>query len=254
MRFASDIADLGFNLLQNLEGVSRSEECRSECESESSSESESENENASKSEDESKNESDSESSKNGSGGVKEENQVFEAASDLSPDQYPLLHKLGVHSDFMDKLLQELVKYNGRNTIEYMQGNNRPGYLVPQPSLRSIKNYEAAISSKSSSFIDNIVNNITKSTSCTESEVVECLLRGLFLKHEDSFITVAVEKGVGGPLKKMDAASVEAMLCETRLNTKNSRALFKHLRLFLGNPILSLKLSGANILLDIYMLS
>jgi hypothetical protein len=30
---------------------------------------------------------------------------------------------------------------------------------------------------------------------------------------------------------MDAASVEAMLCETRLNTKNSRTLFKHLRLF-----------------------
>jgi hypothetical protein len=134
---------------------------------------------------------------------------------------------------MDKLLQELVKYNGRNTIEYMQGNNRPGYLVPQPSLRSIKNYEAAISSKSSSFIDNIVNNITKSTSCTESEVVECLLRGLFLMHEDSFITVAVEKGVGEPLKKMDAASVEAMLCETCLNTKNSRVLFKHLRLFFG---------------------
>jgi hypothetical protein len=88
MRFASDNADLGFNLLQNLEGVSKSEECRSECESESSSESESENENASKSEDESKNESDGESSKNGSSGVKEENQVFEAASDLSPDQYP----------------------------------------------------------------------------------------------------------------------------------------------------------------------
>jgi len=32
---------------------------------------------------------------------------------------------------------------------------------------------------------------------------------------------------------MDAASVEAMLCEARLNTKNSRALFKHLRLFFG---------------------
>jgi hypothetical protein len=86
MQFTSDIADLGFNLLQNLEGVSKSEECRSECESESSSESESEseNENASKSEDESKNESDRESSRNGSGGVKEENLVFEAASDLSP--------------------------------------------------------------------------------------------------------------------------------------------------------------------------
>jgi hypothetical protein len=38
---------------------------------------------------------------------------------------------------------------------------------------------------------------------------------------------------GGPPKIMDAASVEAMLCEARLNTKNARTLFKLLRLFFG---------------------
>ncbi len=53
--------------------------------------------------------------------------------------------------------------------------------------------------KSGSFIDNTVNNIPKNTSCTESEAVEFLLHELFLKHEDSSISVAVEKGVGGPL-------------------------------------------------------
>jgi hypothetical protein len=29
------------------------------------------------------------------------------------------------------------------------------------------------------------------------------------------------KEIGGPPKKMDAASVQAMLCEARLNTKNA---------------------------------
>jgi hypothetical protein len=46
-----------------------------------------------------------------------------ASSDLCPNQFPLLHKCSVHSNFMDKLLQELVKYNGRNSIEYVQWNN-----------------------------------------------------------------------------------------------------------------------------------
>ena len=34
-------------------------------------------------------------------------------------------------------------------------------------------------------------------------------------------------------RKMDISSVEAMLCETGLNTKNSRILFKHLNQFFG---------------------
>jgi hypothetical protein len=39
---------------------------------------------------------------------------------------------------MDKVLQELVKFYGQITIEYMQGNDCPGYLVPQPSLHFMK--------------------------------------------------------------------------------------------------------------------
>jgi hypothetical protein len=87
-----------------------------------------------KSEDEHKNES----SKNGSDEKKEESEAKKTSSDISPDEYPLLHKLGIHSEFMDKLLQELVRYHGWNTIKYMQGNNRPGYLVPLPSLCTVK--------------------------------------------------------------------------------------------------------------------
>jgi len=124
-------------------------------------------------------------------------------------------------------LQELVKYNGQNSIEYVQGNNQPGYLVPQPLFCYGEKYESAITAKTTSFMDNIVSNISKSATCTKSEAAECLLRGLYQKFEESFVLVAMEKKIDLPQKKMDAASVEAMLCEARLNTKNARKLFKH---------------------------
>jgi hypothetical protein len=60
---------------------------------------------------------------------------------------------------MDRLMQELVKFNGHSYIEYMQGNNRPGYLLPVPSLCSIEKYESAVKAKSTSFMDNIVSII-----------------------------------------------------------------------------------------------
>jgi hypothetical protein len=53
-------------------------------------------------------------------------------------------------------MQELVKFNVRSCIEYMQGNNRPGYLLPVPSLCSIEKYESAVKAKSTSFMDNSV--------------------------------------------------------------------------------------------------
>jgi hypothetical protein len=98
-----------------------------------------------------------------------------ASSDLCPEQFPFLHKLGVHSEFMERLMQELIKFNGRNYVEYMQGNNHPGYLLPVPSLRSIEKYESAVKAKSTSFMDNIVSIISKSLTCSKSEAVECLL-------------------------------------------------------------------------------
>jgi len=56
-------------------------------------------------------------------------------------------------------MQELVKFNGHSYIEYMQGNNHPGYLLPVPSLCSIEKYESAVKAKSTSFMDNIVSII-----------------------------------------------------------------------------------------------
>ena len=74
----------------------------------------------------------------------------------------------------------------------------------------------------------------KSMGDSEAETSECLIRAIHQRYEESFIAVAIQKGVAqNSEKKMDAASVEAMLSEACLNTKNSRALFKHLNHFFG---------------------
>jgi hypothetical protein len=143
MRFACTIGELEFSLIQNTNDDSNSIESESESESESMSESKSESESKRESEHESESKSMSESiiktmddseSMDGS----KEKEVQNATSDLHPEEFSLLFKLGVHSNFLDKLLQELIRYNGRNTIEYLQGNNRPGHLVPPPPLQSSK--------------------------------------------------------------------------------------------------------------------
>ncbi len=58
-------------------------------------------------------------------------------SNLSSSEFPLLSSLGVHTDkHLDKLLQEVVKLYGRTSIHYLQANNRSGWLIPFPSLRT----------------------------------------------------------------------------------------------------------------------
>ncbi len=58
--------------------------------------------------------------------------------------------------------------------------------------------------------------------------------------------MAVEKVVMPNVQsKMDIASVEAMLSESGLNTKNSHILFKHLNQFFGKIFLNQKRSIEN---------
>ncbi len=159
-----------------------------------------------------------------------------AVSNLSPTDFPLLSSLGIHTEtHMDKLLQEVVKLSGRNkSVHYVQANNRSGWLVPQPSFRTKEIYSIELAKKDS-FLDEILSNMmTSFGGIKEEEAAECLIRALHQRFEESFMSVALEKGVArNPEKKMDAASVEAMLSEARLNTKNSRMLFKHLNNFFG---------------------
>jgi len=155
-------------------------------------------------------------------------------TDLSPIDYPLLSSLGINTEkHMDKLLQEVVKLSGRKSVHYIQANNRSGWLVPQPSLQTKARYSIELA-KNGSLLDEIISSMMKSFAGMEAEAADCLINALYQRFEESFISIAIEKGVArNPEKKMDAASVEAMLSEAQLNTKNSRVLFKHLNSFLG---------------------
>ena len=103
--------------------------------------------------------------------------------------------------------------------------------------------------KRGSIIDDIVCLITSSAHCTKGEVAECLIVMLFNKFEEIFVKVAMDKGIMPNVhRKMDAARIEAMLCETGLNTKNSRILFKHLNQFFGPGFLNQRRSAVITLL------
>jgi hypothetical protein len=62
-------------------------------------------------------------------------------SNLPADEFPLLSSLGIHSKkHMDSLIQEIVKFNMRKVIKYMQANNRIGFLLPIPSSQNTERF------------------------------------------------------------------------------------------------------------------
>jgi hypothetical protein len=122
------------------------------------------------------------------------NTTGRSVSNLSPIDFPLLSSLGVHSNFMDKLLQELVKFYGQKTIEYVGSNNCNVCLISFPSLRKINRYDTELSKKGS-VIDEMVNNVAKSSCASEIAAAECLIYSLFNRFEEQFISVAIDKGI-----------------------------------------------------------
>ncbi len=117
-------------------------------------------------------------------------------------------------------------------MNFTGSNNRPGTLFVMPCLRKIKRYDIEFSKKAS-MIDCIVQHVTQNANCFPNEAAECIIRGFYKKFEEAFATVAIEKGVTPIKRKMDEASVEAMLCEASINTANARILFRHLNQFFG---------------------
>jgi len=155
--------------------------------------------------------------------------------ELSEQDFPLLHSLGINRESqINGLIQEIVKLRSEGgMIKYTQKNNRMGFLLPAPSLRCTGRYKAEFS-KGSQFVAAAVELISDSAKCTEAEAAECMLEALFKSYEESFMAVAKSNGICVPVgKKMDAVAVEAMLAECRLGKDASRALFRHLRQFLG---------------------
>jgi hypothetical protein len=55
------------------------------------------------------------------------------SSMLDPIQFPLLNKLGVKTEDMNRLVQEILKLHENQDIIFMRGNNRAASLVALPS-------------------------------------------------------------------------------------------------------------------------
>jgi hypothetical protein len=156
-----------------------------------------------------------------------------------PDQskYPLLHSLlswKPSANTLNQLINEIVKFSGGNTIKYTRGNNTEATLLSVPFFRNILKYQKEFT-KDNTLIDAAVKSIAKSAKIDEQEAAESLLSGLCSKYEDAFVKVALNNDVlcGLPCKKMNAVSVEAMLCDCGINATNARTLFRHLHHFFG---------------------
>jgi hypothetical protein len=104
--------------------------------------------------------------------------------------------------------------------------------------------------KRGSTIDQFINSIIYSTQSNEEEAAECLIVALFNRFEETFVKVAMDKGVmPNAAYKMDIERVEAMLCDRGRNTKNSRILFQHLNHFFGRSFFESEKKPVNIFMD-----
>ncbi len=81
------------------------------------------------------------------------------SSKFDPIQFPLLNKLSVKTEDMNRLVQEVLKLHGNQEIIFMRGNNRAASLVALPSHRTLERIRSDFSKKNS-VIDLIVSNIT----------------------------------------------------------------------------------------------
>ena len=170
MQFASSIAELDFGIDQD--SSVEEEKLFNEDEDESIGEEETK-----------PNEAHSLSQENIASSSEEMNTASRSVRNLSTTSFPLLSSLGVHSNFMDKLLQRLVKFYGQKTIEYVGSNNCNGYLI-------FNRYDTELSNKGSD-IDEMVNNVVKSSNVSEAVAAECLIHSLFNQFEQQFISVAI---------------------------------------------------------------
>jgi len=138
------------------------------------------------------------------------------------NQFPLLNSLGVKKEFqLDALVREIVKYKG-STINFIQNNNRLGFLLLCPSSRTTERCSAELQRKGGA-IDSLLTIIRESTKCNEREAAECVIEALFKKQEEAFTSVALAQGLITDDKKMDAIQIEAMQNTPNKGIKKKRS-------------------------------
>jgi hypothetical protein len=83
------------------------------------------------------------------GVAKDDAKLLSPSIDLPQNEFPLLHSLGIIKKYqLNTIIQEIVKYNGSHqTIEFMQQNNRPGFLIICPSSRCVGRYASELNKK-----------------------------------------------------------------------------------------------------------
>jgi hypothetical protein len=159
-----------------------------------------------------------------------------------PKKYPLLHSMGCNAMIMDRLIQEILLFHGNNQITFARGNNQKGTLVILPSHWHIDRYVAELSKKKSA-LDTIIDTVANNSQSTKEEAAEWLLRSMFMKYEDSFVSIAMNKCVINDIimdKKMDVISTEAMIQEANISTNSARIISRHLRQHFGQSLFATK--------------
>jgi len=146
------------------------------------------------------------------------------------DKFPLLHSLFSQNDgsnLLSQLINEMLRFNnGSKVLNHTKGNNTLGTLLEGPQFRNLKGYARELQ-KNDNILVSLCNHVAKCSNCDANEASEMILAVFFDHFQDSFLSVAVSKGV--PQKTMDEVSVEAMLSEAGVNWKSARILFHHLK-------------------------
>jgi hypothetical protein len=153
------------------------------------------------------------------------------------ENFPLLHSLfsmNEGSNLFNRLINEMVRFNGSRVFTYAKGNNTLGTLLEVPQFRSLKGYGKEFK-KVDNMLAEICNTVARFAKCEPSEACETILSAFFDRYQDSFFTAAVSKGVPHQ-KVMDEVSVEAMLSEAGVNWTSARIIFRHLKQFFGRSV------------------
>jgi hypothetical protein len=106
----------------------------------------------------------------------------------------------------------------------MRGNNTEGLLLNFPSFHSLERYKKDLFKSKQTFIDEVVNFVSRNSKCSSDDMIDCMVETFFNKQ-------------------MDPISVEAMLCNANISTKKARKLFTHMSFFLEEVYLLLRRRG-----------
>jgi hypothetical protein len=129
-----------------------------------------------------------------------------------PLEFPFLHSLGICTEKeMDRLVQEVLKFHGNDTIKFKRRNNREGKHLLLPFATSVKGYDGQLS-KRTSIINRIAESFANNCNCSIEESASCILRALCNKYEDSFFVLLLKRAYYQRKKRIKWMSLALKQC------------------------------------------